>query len=647
MWKLLTFIGSVIRILFWLVLMLVLAGLVFLYLLERDMPTPLVRRLSAEISSDDYLVRIGRATYSLKSGLHLYSVKAFPKRVADSALISADEVTIEVALQPRLPMHERLLGVTLTNLSMPALPPKHPEKQKQADPVIPDLPPFPLTVLNADVLGIKASRLTATIDLADKRIAVTEVAIRWPDKAFAMEVAGHVTFDFTKRLVSGNVKGQAFPENILPLLNVLHSRAAIRQINCFSKIERPVNAEATFDVNIDRRDLALWLDLDVGPCAYRGVPMKYAKGPLVAYDTNNVTTVVIGPLQAESSTGPFAGRLVYRQENESLELDASAAMDQQQLVTIINVLNHGELKPVRCDTPLRVSAKGVIALDSKSTATNALAGHAAFSEGALFNLQVADITSDFSMTGYTARFDNVSATSSSGGKIAGDIEFFFPEYVATSTLFTTHVALSNIDLSDLSHAINVTNTRVGLVSGSLTLSGRTSNRSTSSLSGEGKVLIRDGLIHRMRLFAGLTEYLVRTIPGISAIVNQSSGSMDFVIRNGTLHTENLLVEGDLLSIQGKGSYNIENETLNGVMRVNIFREKTIAGRITHFITLPFIRLLLEFKLAGTFDNPQWSYVNIVERITDGLSDLSNQLTPSAEAPQKNQPADTAQPELAP
>lgn len=653
MWKLLTFIGSVIKILFWLALMLVLAGIVFLYVLERDMPAPLVRKLSAKASSADYLVRIGRATYSLKSGLHLHHVKAFPKRVADSALVSADEITIDLALGIKLPKNERVRGVTIKNVSMPALPPKRqapgesgkPDNKPKTEKDKPDLPPFPLLIETADILGVKADKLTATINLDKKKIAVTDVKIQWPDKAFAMEVAGKVTVDYTTRLVNGNAKGQAFPENILPLLTALHSRAAIRQVDCFSKLQRPVNAEVTFAVNIDNSDLALLLDLDVGPCNYRGVPMKFAKGTLAAYDTNSVTTVVVEPLQSESTTGPFAGRLVYRQENQSLELEATAAMAQQQLLSIINILNHGEMKPVRCDTPLHVSAKGVIALESTSTATNALTGRISFSQGSLFNLPVTGMSGDLSISGYTARFDNVAGLTSSGGKLSGDIEFYFPAYAATSTLFTTHVSVSNTDLSDLSRALNVTNTRAGLVSGSLTLNGSASNRTIASLSGQGKIIIRDGILNRMHLFAGLTDYFSRNIPGVSSLVNQSSGSMDFTVRDGILRTDNMLLEGDVFSIQGKGACNLQTEALDFVVRANLFKQKTLAGKITHFVTMPFTRLLLEFKLFGTFDNPEWSYASIIEKITDGLSDLSSQLAPSSEAtpPPPTQPAEAAKP----
>lgn len=144
--------------------------------------------------------------------------------------------------------------------------------------------------------------------------------------------------------------------------------------------------------------------------------------------------------------------------------------------------------------------------------------------------------------------------------------------------------------------------------------------------------IRDGVINRMKLFAGLTDYLSRTIPGISSLVNQSSGSMDFTIRDSVLHTDNLLLEGDIFSISGRGTYNIATDKLDFTIRANIFKQKTIAGRITRLVTLPFTRLLLEFKVFGSLENPDWSYVNIIEKITEGLSGKAESADTSAPAP---------------
>jgi hypothetical protein len=387
-------------------------------------------------------------------------------------------------------------------------------------------------------------------------------------------------------------------------------------------------------VDIDNSDFALFLALDVGPCAYREVPMKFAKGTLNVYGTNIFTTVVVGPIQAESATGPLSGTLVYREESESLEVDARSCMDVHQMAKIIDLLQHGELAPIQCDTPPTVTIHGVAALDrKKSTVTHDLAGHIEFPAGSVFNMQVKDVTSDLAVKGDSALLEHVSGTSASGGKISGNIGFFFPGGAATSTLFSTRATFANVDLSDLAQTFNfTTNARAGLISGNLSLVGRTGNRTIATLAGEGQLRVSKGLLNRTPLFAGFTDYLARTIPGVSTLVNQSSGSMDFTVEDGLLRTDNLLIEGDLFSMKGRGTCDLPTEALDFVVRANIFKERTFAGRITHLVTLPFSRLLLEFKVFGTLDKTDWSYVNIIEKISGGIADLSGQFKAAPDAP---------------
>jgi hypothetical protein len=640
MWKLLKFIGVTIKTLFWLALVIALIGVIALYILEHDIPAPLIRRAEELLSDDQYYCRIERATYSLKSGLHLHHVKTFQKRIADTAMVSVDEISVAIDCRPYVALSKRLRGITLRAISFPKLPqkatntvakvesPSHSSQAVQPElrtpqPQFPTIEAFPLIIERANILGLQAERITATVSLQDLRVSVSEVEVRWPDRSFDMKVDGYVTADLATRMISGKAKGQTFPDNILPLLNALRARGAIKQINNFSKLDRPVKADATFDINMDNSDFSLILDLDVGPCAYRDVPMKYAKGILRAYGTNIYTTVDIGPLQAESDTGPIAGSLVYREENESLALDVSTAMELDQVVKVINILNHGELKPIRCKTPPHVTAQGIMAIDSrKSTVTNELSGKITFDEGSVFNLEVRNVSADLKINGYSALFDNVTGTSASGGPISGNVLFTFPYYSATATLFTAHANLSEVDLTDLSRAFNVTNARVGIVSGNFLIHGRASNHTIPSLSGNGKIDIRDGLLHRLPLFAGFTSYLAANIPGVSSLVNQSAGSMDFRIKDGILSTDNLLIEGDLFSMHGRGTCNLDTEAVEFLIRANIFKEKTFAGKLSRLVTLPFTRLLLEFKVLGTLDKSDLSYVNIVEKISGGLTEIT-------------------------
>ncbi|MDD4102392.1 MAG: AsmA-like C-terminal region-containing protein [Kiritimatiellae bacterium] len=632
MWKILNFIGSVLKAAFW--LLMILAGLTFLalYVLDRGIPSPALNHLASALSNDDVHVRIDRASFSLKHGLRLHRIKALPKRVASGAIVSADEVCVNLSFSPTLPLKERVRGVSLKNLSMPSLPPPEIFKEKK-DPKprkeMPDLAPFPLHLESVDILGVTADQLSAMVNVDNNRILISDLSIKWPDKTFEMAVTGHATVDLKERTVAGKVAGQALPHNIVPLLKELHAHGAVKQIECFSDIKRPINADFDISVNIDNSDFAFVLDLDVGPCAYRGVPMEFAKGTIVASETNANTVVVIHPLSARSSTGPVNGRLVYREETEGLELEAEADMAAGQLLDIINILNRGELDRVRFLSEPTLSAKGVIALSAQeSSVTNDVAGKISLGKASVLNLPLNNLSGDLSITGYTARISNVTGTADCGGKVTGDIFFNFPEYAASATVFNANVTLDKVGLDELSQAFNVTNARAGLVSGNIQISGPTSGKTVPQLSGTGKVRISDGLIHRMKIFAGFTDYLTRNIPGLSAVVNQSSGSMDFTITNGVLYTENLLLEGNVFSINGRGYYNIDTDQVDFVVRANIFRQRTIAGRITHFLSLPFSRMLLEFRVFGTLDDPDWSYVNIIERITDQFSDSTGPSPPS-------------------
>ncbi len=658
MWKFLKFIGWVLKAAVWFCVVAALLALAALYLLERGIPAPVVARLAEACSDGDYLCRIGRATFGLRSGLRLYSVSLSPLRSAEGPLVSADEIRADLRLSPFAEPADRLQALTIRNLRFPSLPPR---KRKDAPaptgadapaaplapaaapaaparPTLPTVSPFALTLDGAQVLGLEVARLSATVASAPSRATVSDVRLDWPDTLPPMSLTGHVEADLAAGAVRGAVKGLTRPANILPLLVSLRARGAVKQVNCFTQVENPVAAEASFDVDLATRDFVLVLNLDVGPCRYRDVPMTFARGTVTVCETNIYTTVKVGPLQAESRSGPLSGRLLYREEGESLEVDARAHMDLDDLANVINILNRGQLKPVRCTTPVSLSIQGLAALDArKSTVTNALTGRLSFGSGSVFNLPVHDVSGDLEIAGFSASIGRVSATPKSGGALTGGVTFTFPDYAASSTVFHAYATFTDLALADLSRTVNATNTRGGSVTGELALSGSTDGPTLPSLSGSGSATVKEALLNRMPLFAGFTDYLASNIPGVSSLVNQSNGSLTFTITNGRLRTRNLLIEGDLFSLQGQGTYDLNTEVLDFVMRANIFRQRSIAGRLTRLVTLPFSRLLLEFKVHGTRDRPEWSYANILERIADGISDIKTPFAPNPQTPPANPP----------
>jgi hypothetical protein len=136
------------------------------------------------------------------------------------------------------------------------------------------------------------------------------------------------------------------------------------------------------------------------------------------------------------------------------------------------------------------------------------------------------------------------------------------------------------------------------------------------LNGHGSLKFTEGRLARIKLFAGLTELLADKVPGVSFIVDQSEASLDYVIENGVIKTDNVCIEGGLFSIRMRGSYDTVKDNLDFVVRVQFIRRDTLMGKLVNPIFWPFSKLLMEFKLLGSVDDPKWEYLSIVVRILE-------------------------------
>ena len=603
-------------------LLLLLVGVGLIYLLDRGIPDSWIRPVTARLSSERFTVHVDRATFSFRDGLHLIRPRVIFHADAWYAepFISADK--IDVSFHFLRPRDEQLREVRITRLRFPGIPAamRHLPPSEPVTPDLPDLKPFRLVLEDPIVMGIHAKHLEAEGDVDSRRVTARKIRIAWPGNDCPEGVKGWVSLDFNTRQVTTQIRGQALPSYIVPIMGpmVLDAPAVAEEMNAFQSVQPPVLAGAEIAVNIDTCDYSLFLDIDAKRCAYKGVPVEWLKGVLSAGDTNDFTTLTIGQLTSKCSVGMLAGSICYKQASRTLDFHADSSMDLPHFFDMIGVLNKGELDVIQCSQPPTLSGEGTVAVDVDNLYTNLIRGTVSFPQGTIFNLKVNNATADFTLRGHNARFDRVDGVTAHGGKIKGFLAFDFPEYDAERVSFGTTVNLDHVDLYDLASAVNVTNARVGEVSGEIVLDGQVNRHVIRTLNGHGQITIANGVITQMPLFAGFTEYLAKNIPGISALVNQSNGSMSFTIQNGILTTKDLLIEGDVFSISGGGSYDILQDKMDFTVRANIFKKKSLVGKITRLVTVPFTRLLLEFKVYGTLEKTDWSYVNIIEKITDTI-----------------------------
>lgn len=595
-----------------------------LLIFQRNIPRPLLERALAYADMEDYALQIKRATYSPGGGLSVYGVELLPKHSTDDGLITAESIHIEFSPSPFVPLRKRLRKVTVVRPFFPYLPPKS-GKEVTPVPPPPDLPridPFELEVKDPDILGIHARRLTALASMRGHNLSFRAINILWPDKALRVDAS--LVLDLETRILETKINGHVYPSNILPLMlpRRVNSSVVLREAEKFQEIREPVRAEADLSIHIDTADFDLKLALDVPPCTYNGVPLESIKGNLEACETNITTTVRLSPIEARGRGGELYGRLTYCDGDNQVIFTSKTAMDLPNLFDIIGVLNEGELSVVNCAIPPRVEASGIVSVSkTMEGATNNATGKVTLEKGSILNFNVVNTTADFQLTGFSILFNNLSGRAAHGGDLRGWINFDFPDYDATRTVFHSELNFKNIDMLDVLHAVNVTNTQMGKLTGKMRLNSTTGTNALERLCGSGHIDFSHGVITQIPLFAGFTAYLARNVPGISSLVDQSSGSMDFTITNGVLHTENAFIEGSVFSIKAHGTYDIAHDRLDFVARANIFKNKSIVGKITHIVTFPFTKLLLEFKVFGPLEKTDWSYVSILERISDTSTSL--------------------------
>lgn len=136
------------------------------------------------------------------------------------------------------------------------------------------------------------------------------------------------------------------------------------------------------------------------------------------------------------------------------------------------------------------------------------------------------------------------------------------------------------------------------------------------LDGFGHIEIKDGQLMRMKGFAGLINAMPKIAPAITWISDSTQASADYTIEHGVIKSDNVTVEGKLFSIRMYGAFDAVANRLDFTVRVQFARSDTLLGKVLHPLTWPFTKLILEFRLTGTPEEPEWSYISVVDRVLE-------------------------------
>jgi hypothetical protein len=211
---------------------------------------------------------------------------------------------------------------------------------------------------------------------------------------------------------------------------------------------------------------------------------------------------------------------------------------------------------------------------------------------------------DMEVSGLTNRISDVRG-SLYGGTFSGFVEFVLPEGTRTNTGYHLNGKMEDVALSKI---VEVLTTKDEVeyrskVSGNVDIKGLAGEGNAVTALGEGYVSMEEGRIFAFPLFGGLTDVMTKVIPGLDFVLKQTDAKADFVINNGRAESKEILIEGDVLSLNARGSYYF-NKDLDFKVQIRLMKKKTFFGKIVQLVIRP-VSSLFEFRLAGTLDEPKW------------------------------------------
>lgn len=628
--------GKIIKYAFLFLLCALVLALISVTFFEQPVPKRVLANLADSLSGDEWLVSIDSASFRLSYGLKLRGLKVFNRRKPAAApVLSAKMADFKLDLGT-FPWSAQTLvkHVTITELDCPRLgdgyyipdsiefpgQPDFKEKDEPLDLSFPNVNPFGVTLIQPNILAVTPKFVEIShVSVTERTITANGIHLQWSDADTIMPLDGECTLDLDTQLVKGEMHGLARQHNIRPLLVALDITNSYAFIDSFTQVTDPVKASCAFDVNLRNNDLHLLLDLHPTGGRHNNVPLKSADGQVdirvFVRDTFQNARIVVGPVVANLVDGhAMSGTIIYENTNDIGYVffkDIKSSTSLSNALAVADVMNDGTLDCLSIATPPRISLNGILAVNPAHAATNRLDGTLAFERGSFFSIPLTHATTEFHVHGTDVSFSNARATAPHGGTVSGDGRISIPDFKQEKAYFTVAVKSEGVSLTDLAEIFKFdVGDKHGTVFGNVTLSGPLQTNISSRICGSGHIECRDGHLVQMKVFAGLTDYLAKHVPGIASFVNQSRGTMDFSLTNGIFRATNIRIEGGFFSIQSSGTYDIPNDKIDFSAHVTFTKNEGFFATLATPITWPFANLskmLLDFKIFGSLEHPEWKY----------------------------------------
>lgn len=421
-------------------------------------------------------------------------------------------------------------------------------------------------------------------------------------------LSGSLDFFAASGSFRGRVDLRGAPAAVEPFFKSAHAGVA-QFLEEFRAAEDPVGCEAEIEGETGEAwSFRMGVDIFGRRCAYRGVDLRafHATGRL-AFAPGSAT-MVLDPAVVVRSEGVMAGRLAADFTRKRIEFSAISMVEPAAAAAMLGPFAERIVQAFRAEGPVQVRGEGVASYGDPGLTDVTLDVRA---ERLGFGPLRADQAAfRAELKGLSCRVSDLEAACG-GGSLTGSVEIAVSDRAAggQDVRYTIRGGCRDIDLEGLlaGWGIRPGERVFGRLSGACELTGLAGEGQARTARGGGWVRIDDGHLFRVPLFGPLSRFVGRLVPGLDEALSQGEGSAEFTVRDGGIESENVKIEGDLLSVEGRGRFGLDRG-LDFRVQARL-RDQSIAGKTLRMVTSP-VSKLLEFRLRGTVAEPRWHPENL-------------------------------------
>lgn len=449
-------------------------------------------------------------------------------------------------------------------------------------------------------------------------VAMRDIEAVVREGSLAGRFAGTVCYEVETRRVFGHLECLADPHVLLPVMNAARLSFLAGLTQRFEFQAAPPRVIVDFRTHATSNAP---LEVDVGfvatQLAYQGVTCASAEGRVNVHSSPTGSVVKVAPLTVVREEGRGEGGFSVVEDNgyNYVTFDATSSIAPSALTGMIGIMTNGFWDTCRTEGPYAGWARGRVTFPNPADSDF----HGQLRFGAFGNdmLTISNCACDIGMAGPTVIVHNVSGALCEG-TVKGAVDVILPSGDTSGTFYRVTGVASDVDFPTIVRKLGKRPdpNQEGALTLSFDMAGPASTNLLRDARGSGSVRLRKGRVFMLPLFGGLSKMMTRIIPGLDFVLRQTDLKAQFDLADGKLTSDKVLIEGDVLSLRGKGSCALDG-TLAFDVQLQLMKEHTLVAKLLRTALFP-ITKLFELRLTGTLDNPQWRAVNFSSDLFDRL-----------------------------